>query len=177
MIFVKKFFPFIGTAIIFGFGLLLRMSHTLSQKAAWSYIISSVNDSTWELYKPFAIVYIFFIIIELSYLRPSLLHFVCSKLVGMYILCGAILAGGMLCRFIPLEMKYSSLIMAAIGICVAQAVSYCLNKSTIKVEILWVPLLFSLAAMFMLLLTLTFYPPHWGVFYDFIANQFGRISL
>ena len=60
-------------------GMILKMSAKWSDTAAWSYIISPVSNTPWELFKPFAIAYMFWILIELSCLRPHLLHFVCSK--------------------------------------------------------------------------------------------------
>ena len=99
--FVKKYFPFIGSAVIIVCGGLLHYSLLLSDRAAWSLIVSSVNDSAWELFKPVGFVYIFWIIIELSYLRPSLMHFVCAKTIGMYVLCFTALGAGMAVKLLP----------------------------------------------------------------------------
>ena len=171
---VRKYFPLVGAAVIFSFGAVLHMSFLLSERAAWSYIVSSVNFSAWELYKPFAYSYIFFIIVELSYLRPTLLGFLSAKLIGMYVLCGAILAGAMLCRFIPTNMFITRLAAAAAGIILAQAVGYRLYAAHFKTDYFIIPLLASLCAMIFLLLMLSFYPPHWGIFYDFYSGGFGR---
>ncbi len=171
---LKKFFPLIGTAVIFGFGTVLYMAYPLSDRAAWSYIVSSVNFSAWELYKPFGYSYIFFIIIELSYLRPVLLKFLGAKLIGMYVLCAAILSGAMLCRFFPADVPVSQLAAAASGVILAQTVGYKLYASNFKTDYLIIPLIVSLCGMIFLLIMLSFYPPHWGIFYDFYSGGFGR---
>ncbi len=175
---VKKYFPLIGAAVIFGFGVLLHIAYTLSNRAAWSYIVSSVNFSAWELYKPFGYSYIFFIIIELSYLRPSLLSFISAKLIGMYVLCTVILSGAMLCRFFAVDVLVSQSVTAAAGVILAQAVGYRLYASHLRTEYFIIPLMASLFAMIFLLIILSFYPPHWGIFYDFYSGGFGRyVSL
>lgn len=171
---VKRYFPLIGTAVIFGFGVVLHIAYQLSDRAAWSYIVSSVNFSAWELYKPFGYSYIFFIIIEFSYLRPSLISFLSAKLIGMYVLCAVILSEAMLCRFIPLNPLISQLAAAAIGIISAQFAGYKLYASNLRTDYFIIPLIVSLCAMIFLLLMLSFFPPHWGIFYDFYSGGFGR---
>lgn len=173
---MKKLFPYIGAVMIFGCGLIIHFSYIWSDKAAWSLIISSVNNSAWEIYKPFGLVYINWIIIELSCLRPSLLHFVCSKLIGMYVLCAAVLSVSMLFHFLPVNFsEYTVYAAGGLGIILAQIVGYRLYASKVMCEIFCVPLILSLMAMIFLIIILTFYPPKWGVFYDFVGGFYGRI--
>lgn len=162
---MKKWFPFIGTMVIVGCGAILHYSLSLSGMAAWSFIVSSVNGSAWELYKPVGIVYIFWIVIELSYLRPSLMHFVCSKVVGMYVLCLTALAVGIAVQ--PLHEVFSEMhfwIVALVSVSSAQMTGYGIYRSDVKIEILYVPLLLSILCMVFMLLFLSFYPPHWIIF-------------
>ncbi len=171
---VKKLFPYLSAVLIFAAGYVLRISYTFSDRAAWSYIISGVNDSAWENYKPFGIAYIFFIIIELSSLRPRLMHFVCARLLGMYVLCSCTVILNMIfSRFFP-GITELSLVAAAIGIIFAQLVSYTLYKSSFYVEAFRIPLILSLFAMVFMLIVLSFYPPEWEIFYDFTAGKYGR---
>ncbi|MBQ8134172.1 MAG: hypothetical protein IJ192_07210 [Clostridia bacterium] len=173
---VKKLFPYIGAVMIFGCGLIIHFSYIWSDKAAWSLIISSVNNSAWEIYKPFGLVYINWIIIELSCLRPSLLHFVCSKLIGMYVLCATVLSVSMLFHFLPQSFsEYTVYAAGGLGILLAQIVGYRLYASKIRSELFYVPLILSLMAMVFLIIILTFYPPKWGVFYDFVGGFYGRV--
>ena len=170
---VKKLFPVFGAIMILISGWVLHCTPVISGTAAWSRIIGSVNFSAWELYKPFAIVYLFWILIELSFLRPHLLHFVCSKLVGMYILCAAVLFLSVMLRGFMHE-PYIRLSAAALGIILAQTVSYLLYSSSFPVESLKVPLILSLMCMVFLLLFLSFYPPGWAIFYDFYNGGSGH---
>ncbi len=171
---MKKVFPLFGVIIIFMCGYIMKISYNLSGKAAWSYLISSVNESAWELYKPFAIAYIGWIIIELSFLRPSLAHFVSAKLIGLIILCISILSLATFCRSIPADHTIIAYSSALTGIIISQAGAYLLIFSNIRTEIFLSPLLVMLFCMVMFLLTLSFYPPHWGIFFDFVNNRFGR---
>ena len=176
MISVKKYFSVISSAVVFGFGLLLYYSGEMSDHAAWSLIVSGVNHSAWELFKPFALSYISFIIIELSYLRPSLLRFVCSKITGLHMLCAFTLAAGCICRLLPDEIFFAAMPTAAgAGVLISELSSYCLYKKGIRTELFAVPLLLSLAAMIFLLIILTFYPPHFIIFHDPISNLYGRM--
>lgn len=160
---VKKafLFPILGSVIIIISAAILHFSLPLSGNAAWSLIISSRSNSPWELYKPLGFVYIFFTFIELSVLRPALLHFVCSKAVGMYILCFSALAAAMLTAAMPEYFPGQSFfITAAVSVSAAQLCSYRLYNSRLRVEILWLPLMLSVLCMLILLITLSFYPPH-----------------
>lgn len=170
----RRYFPIIIAFFILGFGCLLCASYLLSQRAAWSYIISSINNSAWELYKPFGYSYIFFIIIELSCLRPSLTKFISSKLIGMFALCFVMLSVAMVLRFFTVNISVLCIVSAALGVAAAQYISYGLYFSEIRTEYFTVPLIVSLCAMIFLLLLLSFYPPHFGIFYDFIHGGFGK---
>ena len=141
---VKKSFPAIFALIMLCCAAVLYYSLSLSGCAAWSLIVSSYNNSAWELYKPLGIVYIFFTIIELSVLRPSLAHYL-GNVQEQF--CG---------------MKF--LIVGIISVSAAQTVSYSINDSTIRVEVFAVPLLVSVLCMLFLLIGLTFYPPDWLIF-------------
>lgn len=171
---MKKIFPLIGTVVIFLCGSILRITPTLSDKAAWSYLVGSVNASPWELYKPYAIIYIGWIIIELSCLRPPLTHFVSAKLTGLLLLCTSVLTLGTIFCSLPFDLALTFPLAGLSGIILAQVLSYRLNHSTIRIEILLLPLLIMLFCMIMLLLILSFYPPHWGIFYDSVHHRFGR---
>lgn len=170
---MKKLFPYFGGIMISAFGWLLHCSPVLSCTAAWSRIVGSVNLCAWELFKPFAIAYIFWILIELSWLRPRLMHFVCAKLTGMLVLCISVLALSMLlCSYMHYPMI--RLVIAAAAISSAQLVSYLLYSSSFPVEALRVPLILSLGCMVFMLLFLSFYPPHWGIFFDFHNGGYGH---
>ncbi len=162
---VKKSFPAIFALIMLCCAAVLYYSLSLSGCAAWSLIVSSYNNSAWELYKPLGIVYIFFTIIELSVLRPSLAHYLGARVIGMYVLCASALAAGVLLGNVQEQfcgMKF--LIVGIISVSAAQTVSYSINDSTIRVEVFAVPLLVSVLCMLFLLIGLTFYPPDWLIF-------------
>ena len=154
------------------------MSCTLSGHASWSLIISGVNNSAWEVCKPFALVYTGWIVIELSYLRPSLLRFVCAKITGEYVffLCGLISVTA--CFLLPEQLQQTFAVMAvSLSVIAAQMVSYFIYNRHIRAELLCVPLLFSFGIIILLLIILTFYPPHFPPFYDYRLGLYGRTPL
>lgn len=146
--------------LIIGCGSLLYYSSDYSGGAVWSLLFGSHGASCWEIYKPLGLLYLFWILIELSYLRPSLKRFVCAKAVGMYVLCMAALTAGAALKlygFIDTEQIYWA--AAAISVPAAQWTGYKLYYSSKKIEWLWIPMLISIVCMFFMLLFLSFFPP------------------
>lgn len=172
---MKKLFPVFIAVVTFVCGLVLRFSFVLSDHSAWSYIISSVNASPWELFKPFGFVYIGMLPIELSVLRPRLLRFVCARICGLMLLCTLILSAGMLAG----TGEWSELIIElSVLACmlVADMLSYRLYSAGVRVELFAAPLLCILCSFVLLLIILSFYPPHLPVFFDRINNIYGRMT-
>ncbi len=163
---VKKMFPFIGAVLLTGSSAVLHYCIVWSDRAAWSLLVGSINDSPWELYKPVGIVYLFWMLIELSCLRPSLKRFVCAKVIGMYGLCAAALLTGMVMQIVPLAQGWHFWIEAAVAVTAAQWTGYRLYAARCPIEILWIPMLLSIMCMVFMLLFLSFYPPDWAVFRD-----------
>lgn len=172
---MKKLFPFAAAVLTFLCGLVLRFSFVLSGHSAWSYIISSVNASPWELFKPFGFVYIGMIPIELSVLRPKLLRFVCDKVCTLMLLCVLVLSVGMIAG----SRGWSELLTElAVLLCIiaANALSYHMYKSGVRTELFAPPLLCVLCSFILMLIILSFYPPRIPVFFDSINNIYGRTA-
>ena len=172
---MKKIFAFVGAAVVFVFGFVLHISYITSGGTVWSVLISSVNGSAWETLKPFALAYIMWIIIELSYLRPSLLHFVCAKIIMLYFLAFLFIAyclivrnfiDGLFCKILFYCGIYAIL-------CVVQLLSYRLYKSAVRIELFYVPILLSLFLFCVMILLFSVYPPHFVPFYDFEFDIYG----
>lgn len=159
--FLKKLFVIISTVTIFSCGYVLHMSYSLSGAAAWSLIVSSVNSSPWELVKPFVIVYIMWCFVEMSVLRPSLLHFVCTKILSLHMF--TIASTSILC-FIQDEMVSIGLIFLILFI--AQVLAYFMYRSECRYELFFVPIMVSFAVLFAFILFCSFYPPQFLHFYD-----------
>ncbi len=146
-------------------GALLFYSVSFSGGAVWSLLFGSHSYSCWEVYKPLGIVYLLWILIELSCLRPSLQRFVCAKAMGMYVLClGSICIGLLLRCFEFFDGAYYYWITAAVCIPLAQWVGYRLYGGSRKIEWLSVPLILSIVCMVFMLLFLSFFPPDNVVF-------------
>lgn len=170
---MKKAYPFLSVLVIFAFGLLLRFSFSLSEHASWSYIVSSVNASAWELFKPFALSFIGMIIISLSALRPSLLRFVCDSISGLVVLCASVLAAGSVCSFYCAPEIFYELTAFA-GVALSQGVTFSLYRHRVKTELFAVPLIIFFCALIFMLLFLSFYPPPHFVFFDYFRGHCGR---
>ncbi len=162
---VKKLFPLIGAVLIISCGALLYYSYYYSSGAVWSLLFGSHGCSCWEVYKPLGLTYILWILIELSYLRPSLLRFVCAKGIGLYVLCLVSLAFGTVIRLIPYvdEQLYYPL-TAAVSVLAAQFTGYRLYAGSKNIEWLIIPILVTFVCMIFMLLFLSFFPPDMYIF-------------
>ena len=150
---MKKYFWLISSVIVFVCGCVVHIAYEVSNRAAWSILVSSNNDSPWEMTKPFALVYIMFVFIELSCLRPSLLHFVCSKIIMLHGF--ALLSVTLLEIFgkIPAVLIFVSL-------CVSEFLSYRINSSKCRIELFSIPIFISFVLFFAVLLFASVYPPN-----------------
>lgn len=137
------------------------MSYTLSGAAAWSFVVSSVNSSPWELVKPFVIVYIMWIFVELSVLRPSLVHFVCTKILSLHLFAAA--SSSVLCF---LQGELLSLSVIFLFLFIGQLSSYFMYCSKCRYELFFVPIILSFGILFACVLFASFYPPKLLHFYD-----------
>lgn len=163
---MKKGLSLIGAAVIFAFGIILHYSYIISGGTVWSILISSVNNSAWETVKPFAIAYIMWIVIELSVLRPSLLRFVCAKIIMLHMLTFSII-GYSLCINMFADTRYREIILLGgifAVITAVQILSYKLYDSNLKPEIFWIPVLISLFLFMIMILFCTVYPPPIKIF-------------
>ncbi len=152
----KQYFWFISVAAIFVFGTILSLSYQLSDRAAWSWLLGSINDSAWEWVKPYAIVYIFWVFVELSCLRPSLARFVCSKIIFLYGFVGG--AFGMLKSVTDTMWRYGVIILLLAAV---QWMAYALYNSGKRCDYFLVPLLVCFGIMFFMLLFFSVCPPRW----------------
>ena len=150
---MKKCFWLISSVIVFTCGYVVHIGYEVSNRAASSILVSSINDSAWEMTKPFALVYIMFVFIELSCLRPSLLHFVCSKIIMLH---GFAFLSVILLEFFP---KIPFLVIF-ISLCIAEFLSYRLNNSKCRIELFSIPIFISFVLFFAVLLFASVYPPN-----------------
>ena len=150
----ETYFQPLSFFVILSVGWVFRMCFEWSDKAAWSYIISSVYDTPWNVFKPFALAYMGWILVELSCLRPHLLHFVCAKSVGLYALFGLIfIFMPLLCQFISFELAVIP--VSVISIAVSVIISYAVYKSKFPVEIFRLPLILTYIITVILIVILT----------------------
>ena len=169
---VKKRYAAVSAALGFCFGAVIYFSYRLSGHAAWSLIISAVNSSAWELFKPFGISYLAVIPIELSWLRPELRKFICARMTGVYVLAAVIIGLAMLCRIEDDRLYYPLVMMiAAAGEALSAVLSYRLYYSRRYISYLLLPAVVTIFAVVFMILILTFYPPQWGIFYDFRTDS------
>ena len=172
---MNRIFAFIGAAVVFAFGFVLHISYITSGGTVWSMLISSVNGSAWETLKPFAIAYIMWIVIELSYLRPSLLNFVCAKILMLYFMAVLMIVYCLIFSGFVNDILYEIIFYSGIYLilCIVQLLSYRMYKSDLKIELFYIPILLSLFLFCFMILLFSVYPPHFIAFYDFKADIYG----
>ncbi len=157
---MKRWGPVLSGIGMFFFGTVMQYAIPLSHRAAWSLIIGSRHSSGWELFKPFALAYLCFIVIELACLRPSLADFVGDKAVGLLalgtVLLGVYPAVGALCGEWCCQLAS---LMAGAGLLTAQGVSFSLYARRVPLGAFLPVFAVFLFGMVFLVIVLTFYPP------------------
>ena len=159
-------FRIISTVMIYLCGWILHMAYMTSGGAAWSYLISSIGSSPWELTKPFLLVDMGWILIELSCLRPSLLHYVSARILSLHFFGITGMTGLWLLQLFPaiplLELWEHSWLLITLWL--SQYISRILFRSPVRLELWIIPLLLSLAPILACILFCTFYPPPFPFF-------------
>ena len=150
---IKKYFWLISSVMVFVCGYVVHIAYEASGRAAWSILVSSVNGSPWEMTKPFSLVYIMFVFIELSCLRPSLLHFVCSKIIMLH-------GFAFLSVILLAVFGKTTFLVIFVSLCVSEFLSYGINKSKCRIELFWIPIFISFVLFFAVLLFASVYPPN-----------------
>ncbi len=165
-------FWLVGTAAVFGCGFVLYLAYLTSGAAAWSLLVSSVNRSPWELVKPFALVYLLWSFVELSVLRPSLLHYVCSRILSLQLF---VWVTSVLLCVIPSSIQQEWLQLSVIGsmLLLSQAACAGMYRSSRRWELLALPIFISFFLLFGCLLFCTVYPPHFPLFCDHVRSSYG----
>ena len=170
-----KRFWLIGTLSLFLCGFVLHIAYESSGAAAWSLLVSGVNNSPWELVKPFAIVYMMWTFIELSVLRPSLLHFVCARIISLlfFILSSLSVLSAV---YLFIAEKWLSLAVLFVLTFISQALCNRLYASKCRFELFWLPLIASVFVVLACILVFSFYPPTFVFFLDPVSHGYGMIQ-
>ncbi len=151
----RKYFWTVSTVGMFVCGYVIHIAYEVSGHTAWSLLVSSVGSSPWEMTKPFALVYILWTFIELSCLRPSLLHFVCARI---FMLHGfAVMSVSMLFFAPKNDMVPYLCIFSALAI--AEYLSHWLYGTKYRMELFWIPIFISFVGFFTMLLFASVFPP------------------
>lgn len=174
MVCLKNYFWLISTAAVLFFGLILWYSYGLSHAAAWSILVSGTNYSAWEMAKPFYIIDIFWVFIELSYLRPSLLHYLSARILSLHVLIFLSLTAGVFYLNGTREITPFYFFIIFIILIISHGLSHILNRSIIKWELFFVPIFISFLIIFFMILFLSLFPPHNIFFYDFYSQNYGK---
>lgn len=150
---MKKFFWIVSAVCIFLCGAVLHISYGASGGAAWSLIVSSINNSPWELVKPFVLVYIMWSFIELSILRPSLLHFVCGRIISLHFF--TIVSSSILCYVNDEWISFAVIFSVTV---ISELLCHVMYSAKCRTELFFVPIIISFGILFFCILFCSFYP-------------------
>ena len=169
---MRRYFYLISTAVIFSCSLVLHIAYQASGGAAWSILVSSVNGSPWELVKPFVFVYIIWFFVELSYLRPNLLHFTCSKILSLHLFIALSLI--LLCTVRSFwRIEYLSFGVIFFSLIISEYISYLIYHNKRRIEFFCIPIFISLGGLLTCILFFSVYPPKLPIFFDAVLEGYG----
>jgi len=164
-----------GIFFIMIFSLFLRYYYQWGG-GALAVLVSSVNNSIWENIKVFVISYMIWGAIEILTIRPSFKRFVVAKVITIYIagLSGMII----LCAAAILLGKFEFWLVIAliiVFVCFSQFASYRLISSQRDLKKIFVPSVFLLVLLIVMLCCFSVFPPQINLFKDFDTGLFGII--
>lgn len=162
---MKRIFWLISAVFVFLSGFIMQISYQTSGAAAWSFIVSSVNESPWEQVKPFVIACIMWSFVKLSVLRPSLLRFVSCEILCIhlfiFISCTFLSIGCFVCNEYLIE-----LLIIFISLTISQALCQRMVNGNKRTELFFVPIMISFGLLMCCILFCSFYPPQLPPFFD-----------
>ncbi len=142
---------FIDVISVLCCGFALRISYEASGGASWSILTGSIDHSPWEIMKPFAIVFIGWSFVEMSLCRPSLLRYVCGRVLALHLF---VVSSLLLLPLFP-EAEAAEYIVIVLSLTAAgifQMIAY--NRGW-RTDLFFVPIIISFAVLFFFLLFYT----------------------
>ena len=163
---VKKYFWLISTLFVFMSGFVMQISYRTSGAAAWSYFVSSINDSPWEQIKPFVLACIMWSFVKLSVLRPPLLHFVSCEILSFHIFIILACAVLSVSRLASNECLFEPAVILP-ALLLSQSISQKMVSGAVRTELFFIPIMISFGLLITIILFASFFPPN---FYPFLIH-------
>lgn len=174
----KEFFKLeiIGSIFCVIAGTLLHFVYEWSDKAVWSILFGSVNESVWEHVKIFSLPYIVWAIIEMAKIKLPIKKFVVSKTIGLYFLILSVILffyiySGILGR----SFLIVDIISIVVWVFLAHLISYKLLTSNLNLSQWFTIACFMILLFLAMFFTFTVSPPKIDLFRDPLTGLYGII--
>lgn len=175
---IFKLFEIAGAVFVIISATLLHFIYDWSGGAAWAFLFSAVNESTWEHIKIFVIPYIFWSIIELLCIRLPFKRFVSVKILTSYFLMLSIPAFfytytallGKSLVFVDIICSYALVVITFL-------LSYKVMTKLPNITRYYALSLILLALLYIMLAFFTAAPPNIFLFKDPITGFYGLQSV
>lgn len=160
------------SAAMFGFGILMSFSPTMSGDTVWSRLVAGVNHSPWESFKPFMLSFVVFSVAVLGGARLPLARFVCVYVFCLYAYTGlGLFAAVLYSGTTPYNLAYYIAVFVSGTVCRLTAASLMFSKK--NRDFFFIPALAALALYILMFLFFTPCPPHTPLFFDNLSGKYG----
>lgn len=165
-----------GILFTFATGTLLHFCYEWSNRAVWSILIAAVNESVWEHIKIFILPYLFWTIMEISYLRIPMKKTIVAKTIGTYVFAAiTILFYYTYSGILGHSILILDIISVFIWVTLAHYISYKLISSNLKLDNFFTISVFALMILISMYLTFSVNPPKMDLFKDPQTGFYGII--
>ncbi|MGN1050738.1 MAG: DUF6512 family protein [Acutalibacteraceae bacterium] len=165
-----------GTVFILILATFLHFVYDLSKGNALASIFGAVNESVWENTKIFLFAYLIWAVIEFLCAKIPFKQFVVSKVIGAYFLGISII---LLFYFYNIFTKgavvYIDISIGVLMTILSQIISYRLVLGDRDLKEVYIPSLFFLALLLIMLFSFSIYPPKFPLFRDEATGFYGVI--
>ncbi|MDP4119483.1 MAG: DUF6512 family protein [Bacillota bacterium] len=164
----------IGFFVTLFLGIILHFSYGFSNKAMWSILFGSVNESIWEHVKIFAMPYLFWTVITYARMRLPFRHFVVSKILSLYVFI--IISVSCLSLYTSIVGSISfvvEMIFISIAVAAAYMSSYKIIINFKNIDDFFVLSLFLLVLFLAMYICFSVAPPQIGLFRDAVTGHYG----
>ena len=163
-----------GCSVIYLTAVFLHFVYTLSGGAALGIVFGAVNESVWEHCKIFTAAYIFYSLLQLSWLRLPFRRYVVAKVAGLYLLMGIMIGFFYTYTyFTGRSIPAVDILSSAVTVVNAQLVTWLLETGRCRIEEFFVPALLLLFLYYLMFFSFTVFPPKTDLFRDPISGGYG----
>ena len=160
----------IGFAFIISLSVFLRKLYILTNGGLLGIMFGSANSSVWERFKPLALSFLIWSVLELAIFSPPMKRFSVVRTASLLVLTAIFLPCALTLEYTTLPYEFTELALSSLSIVIAFIFSHFMMKSPLKFEKVFAESMFFLLLLIALYLRFTAFPPNNIIFNDSVIQ-------